>query len=744
MPGLLVTTIHARTNRSPDRWSYTDAAPRGWRHSRRVPHRPDAGGTLLQTVARPLGRPLALAWTAPRWLLREQTASLVLVLVVAALLRLPFPDLTPFGHDEALEAERARPIWYGARPVDSEITSWWIPDPAGLLYFYALAEAFPKPAIARVLLVALANVLSVAICYLLARRFFGPRVALVAGLLYAANPWAVTFGRQPWVITQPLLTTIMLLSALMVVVRRDRRWVMPFFLAGAAQTQTHLLAVLFGPPIFLTLLLFARRWLVWQIVPAIAAGVALVAPYSLHLWGMRDDILHALDRGNRGVTLQPDGTALTLTSWLISGYNLEWKLGFADPWMDRLALPLLLTAIVASALLLVGVGVAARACLRRPTGWEADALLLIWLLAPLTLMTWQSSQVYIHYVLCLVPVPFLLMARGASWLSGVHAPAPRSRIEARKLVGLVVGAMLIVQAATVIAFYAALDAMASAPPAEISATEWQLALNRTDLRARQLGIGELHGLPLRYWQAVADQTRQVAHSTGLRGVTIVSGILDEGNRHLDRRRKALSYLLGPDLEPRFPLEGLVVVPTAGDALFLTLPDQELPRIVQRAATRLGEVPQPGTSGAARLYQVRARPANDVITLRRRSNVAVADGLRLVVLDVPTEVRPGQTAPLAAYLLVEDASHVAARDVEPYVELPGPSSEPRVAVRRSGLEASAWRSGDLLIQQLNLTIPIDLPAGEYELRFGLAAADVTVPVAHPETVAAATLRVRSSP
>ena len=71
----------------------------------------------------------------------------MLVLVVAALFRLPFPDLTPFGHDEAHEAERARPIWSGARPVDSEITSWFIPDPAGLLYVYALAEPFPRPAI---------------------------------------------------------------------------------------------------------------------------------------------------------------------------------------------------------------------------------------------------------------------------------------------------------------------------------------------------------------------------------------------------------------------------------------------------------------------------------------------------------------------------------------------------------------------------------------------------------------------
>ncbi|HYU20021.1 MAG TPA: hypothetical protein VEQ11_15130, partial [Chloroflexota bacterium] len=87
---------------------------------------------------------LASSWT------RARVLPLLVVLVVAAALRLPAPDLTPFGHDEALEAARARPIWNGARPVDSEITSWWIPDPAGLLYFFALAEAFPKPAIARV------------------------------------------------------------------------------------------------------------------------------------------------------------------------------------------------------------------------------------------------------------------------------------------------------------------------------------------------------------------------------------------------------------------------------------------------------------------------------------------------------------------------------------------------------------------------------------------------------------------
>ena len=683
-----------------------------------------------------------------RWLLREQTLSFVLVLVAAAVLRLPFPDLTPFGHDEALEAERARPIWYGALPVDSEITSWFIPDPAGLLYFYALAEPFSRPAIARVLLISGTNVLAVLLCYLLARRFVGPggaAVGLVAGLLYALNPWAVTFGRQPWVITQPLLTTLMLFAAMMVVVRQDRRWIVPFFVAGAAQTQTHLLAVLYGPPVLLTLLLFWRRWLAPQLAVGILAGVAIVAPFALHLWGMREQLTQALGRGNRGITLLPDPTAATLTSWLISGLNLELKLGFDDRLMELLAGPLVVVAVLAAALLLVGVGVSVRACLRRTEGWQADALLLIWMLAPLALMTWQSSQVYIHYVLCLVPMPFLLMARGTVWLAGLRVPALPTVLSPRNLVSGVVGVILAVQVLALGGFYAALDRIASAPPAAITATQWQSELNRADLTARQLGIGELHGLPLRYWQTVAERSKQAAQSAGIRSVTVVSGILDANNRHLDRNRKALNYLLGPELQPRFPLEGLVIAPTATDSLMLTVPDQELPRMVQRSASRLLEMPQPGTSSATRLFQVRARPPDEIITLRRRTNQPLGHGVRLMVLDVPSEVRPGQTAPLAAYLLIEDGSQTDHADLVPFVELVDPATGQRTFTRRGGLPSSEWRTGDLLVQQLNLTVPVSLPEGDYPLSLGLAAPNDnvdTAPAADGTVPRAAVLRVRA--
>jgi len=305
----------------------------------------------------------------------------------------------------------------------------------------------------------------------------------------------------------------------------------------------------------------------------------------------------------------------------------------------------------------------------------------------------------------------------------------------------VVAGILAVQIVTVGAFYAAIERMASAPPSATTATDWQLALNRNDLTARQLGIGELHGLPLRYWQRVADESRVAAQRAGLSDIVVVSGVLDDANRHLDRRRKAMNYLLGPDLAPRFPLEGLAVVPTMRDQLFLTLPDEELPRIVQRAATRLAEVPQPGTSSATRVFQVRARPPDEVISLRRRANVPVWEGLRLVVLDVPTDVRPGQTTPLAAYLLVEDAGTLPSGDLSLTVELLASDGAVRTFARRGGLPLAEWRTGDLLIQQLSFTVPVDLPPGDYELRLSLRDGPG---YSQTDPVRATVLRVRGGP
>ncbi len=632
----------------------------------------------------------------------------LLVLTVACATRLPFPELTPFGHDEALEAARARPIWFGARPVESEVTSWWVPDPAGLLYVFALAEAFPRPAVARVELVALLNVGAVAVTYLLARRYFGDRAAFVGGLLYAANPWAATFSRQPWVITQPLLTALTLLSAMKVVVDRDRRWAVAFLLALAAQSQTHLLAVLYGPAVALTLLAFPRRWLGRESLVGLAGALILVAPYGLHLWGIRDTILEALARGNRGLTLAPEPDATRLTVWLISGYQLDAKLGFQAPLFEVLRAPLLVVGLAAAVLLGLGVAGAIGACIRREPGWQAHALVLIWFLAPLALMSWQRAAVYIHYMLVLLPAPFVLMGVGAT-IGGKRVVATSA----------LVAAICSVWAVVIASFYLALHGMLTAPHTDVSPSAWQARLNEAELGAKQAGIGELHGLPLGYWQSVADLTKRHAHLASDNDVVVFTGIQDDANRHLDRRRKTIDYLLGPELGTRFPLEGLVVVPTSRDSLYLTIPEQDLPRVVARGATRLEEARLPGTDGATRLWLVRPRVAVELAQPRIGADAKSQTGVRLLGVDAPPRAAPGRIISLVTYWLVERDIAPIDEDDEPFVELRDGLGRELATRGAGGLPSAQWRAGDVLIQRSTLTVPFGLEIGEYRLAVGLA-------------------------
>jgi hypothetical protein len=115
-----------------------------------------------------------------------------------------------------------------------------------------------------------------------------------------------------------------------------------------------------------------------------------------------------------------------------------------------------------------------------------------------------------------------------------------------------------------------------------------------------------------------------------------------------------------------------------------------------------------------------------------------------VLDLPPEARPGQTVPLAAYLLVADASMLGQDLLVPAVELYDPASGLRTTTRRAGLPSTAWQSGDLLVQQLTLTVPVRLPDGDYALRFSLANASAAddAPLGDDDAVRAATLRVRA--
>jgi hypothetical protein len=641
-----------------------------------------------------------------RWLIAEAIGLLVLA-AIAAYPRFIAPDLVPFGYDEALEALRARAIALGARPIANEVTSWLIPDPALMLYVYAAVEGYPDPAIARTWLLAVLNTVSVLLAYAWGRSVGGRRLGFGTALLYACSPWAIYFGRQPWVNAQPILTSLILLSATRVVQHRERRWSIPFFLALGLQMQTHLLGMVLVLPAVITVIAFLRAWGL-TIIPGAVIVALINAPFAIHIWEQRNAVQTALGGGVPSqaaqaatVAVAPNmpRDALRLLAWFTGGWELEAKLVDGAQALSSLSQAQLLVGAIIIASLGVGVLLAIVQCIRRSAGWRGYAVALIWLLAPLAAAMAQNRPVYIHYMTALVPACFLLAALPFRTLFSVH----------RLLGALGLVVLIAIGSVQQLLFGALLQSVrieASLPPAPVSAVERQARLNDAQRASRATGIGDLFGTPLSYWHEVAASVRRISAERDTNAITVYTGLSDPYELYVDRRRMALDYLLGNRITARFPFEGTVILPLEKSDLTMELPGVELPRAV-RNPEQLLSVPVPGTRDDTQLISIPPRSLREQPAGRRSIRASFDVGVQLVSYDSPQRLEPGETLQLTTFWTFTELSRaVGDHDYSVFFHLLDEDGSIVAQSDGLGIPSSAWRSGDYLIRRVSLAIPTD--------------------------------------
>ncbi len=125
--------------------------------------------------------------------------TLGLILILAGWLRLGMPEAVEFFHDEAMVSTLAQEMAQGVRfPLEGIISSVGIPNPPTSIYLMALPYRFTSNPIIATMFIAGLNVLGVGLFWYILRRYYGYGVALVGGLLFAVNPWAVFFSRKIW------------------------------------------------------------------------------------------------------------------------------------------------------------------------------------------------------------------------------------------------------------------------------------------------------------------------------------------------------------------------------------------------------------------------------------------------------------------------------------------------------------------------------------------------------------------
>ena len=600
-----------------------------------------------------------------------------LVFGLAAAFRLVSLDLAAFTYDEADVMLRARAVSRGYFALTGPMTSWGIPDPPFQIYLLAPVALLPWPVLATLGFMALLNALVVLGSYRFGARFFGWRVGLMAGLLFAVNPWAIYFGRRGWDQLQPALTLVALWAAFEMVVARRAVAGLPFFLALAANVQARLLAAAYAPAALVSLALAGRVWLSRWSVLGVLGGILLSVPYAVWVIVNREQIAAILAEGNRGVGDAPRPGVLEFSWWLSAGLNLLPMPGGLARWVDQLGAIMRVQSWLVAGLLLASLGICLFQIARRAPGWRRYALLLAWTILPLGLVALQSSAVYLHYLVLLFPLPFLLLALALDALAGLRTPL-------RWLAPLLCLAVALPQGATWIVLERTLTLYDTNEAVEASLTERRLLAELAREGQERLGTGERYGaeIPVRYWLAAADRAR-----AELAGRPRELLVVTEGTNPLaDEKPAILEAMLGPDLRPTYLLANPLLLPIDRPALLMVTSDTDPAVLLERLGPRLALIPLP--------------------TLARNAR----DGIRLV--DVPARSVDGWVSAIGARPVGNIFARVVGRAFlgEP-VQVLTLWVDPLEGVRpRAALISPTGQRIDEEEEEVNLRPRLDVPAG----------------------------------
>jgi hypothetical protein len=382
---------------------------------------------------------------------RLEILALIGILVLAALLRLSAPGVVEFKRDEANLSYLALDLVRGqSLPLLGISSSVGIPNSPMSVYLFAVPYVFSSDPTLATQFVGLLNVLAVLLTYLLARRYYGAGVALLAALLYAVSPWAVIYSRKIW--AQDLLPPFVLATILTALIgfiegKRWAQWLCLPLLSITAQIHYSALT-LFVPVVYL--IWVGRAHLRRAFVGSIMLAGVLALPFLLGI--LQADLptvqeLQVLAGSGESRSIGITGDTIHYAALTIAGTEIH-SLAGAAAYLDYLATvpdvyPLF--GLLAWGVLFAVMWLVVRIWHVRDDRRPLDVLLLIWLLTPIIVFSITWTTPYPHYLIPAMPVAYIVFAVGV----GDLGHALRYQLAVRRLVfgagGFVVAAILLLQ-----------------------------------------------------------------------------------------------------------------------------------------------------------------------------------------------------------------------------------------------------------------------------------------------------------
>ncbi len=642
-----------------------------------------------------------------------QAVSLVVVLFLATVLRFYRLDLAEYKLDEANLSRMALDMVGGKGiPLHGIGSSVGVPNGPLSVWLLAIPYAFSRSPIVATGFLAALNVLAVAMTLALARRMFGLRAAWVAGLLFAAAPWAVLNSRKLW--AQDLLPPFVvgyLWTACLTFIQNKRWALVAHIVLLSACIQLHYSALTFVPLSLMWLVLFWwRRW-PWKVIGvALIVGLVSVAPFVYQMAREGAGTQAAAIAGPVAASIKVDADAVHYAWLMTTGTDLH-SLAGPDEFRNFLAGTLDFSLIfqVVGVLAAVGLMLALWRMVRRRATWRdqgpneigAGFIAATAVLSPVLTFTVHTTPVYPHYFILTFPSQFILVGLLVESLFGHSKPrsGEESRLHAAGafrfaqgdksnwlawLIGLLIGAMAAMQA---YAFFSIQNYVAG--------------------RATPGGYGTPVGLLLHVVNAAEQRSRELGQAE-----LIVQGNSDD--IHADSEAATFDVLLDPRLPRRFVSMGSASVYPAGRAVYVNrvLPVMSMPT---EYALRPGEggyslVRWNGTSESG-LPGLLAGRLYTLLT----SRPSFANGIELVGYQVSGG--PGGDLRFGLAWRVKSAplTGVDYHWTNQLFDAEGKRVWQKDGV---GFPATSWRVGDVVVADFSAPLDTQVKPGVYQMRVGM--------------------------
>lgn len=356
------------------------------------------------------------------------------ILILAMALRLGAPGIAEFRRDEANLSERALNFVHGKEsfPLLGIDSSVGVRNGPVTIWLLAIPYVFTSDPTIATQFIGLLNVFSVLVVYGIARRYYGPLAAVIAGLLYAVSPWAVIYSRRIWNPDMLPIFIVLTLATGFLGFLEGKKWAQLLHLPLLALTGQIHYGTFMLIPITVYLIWLSRQRLTRAFAVSIVLMLLVFAPYvigSIQANTFSPEAIKKVLAAGNASTDQNSLTTLHFASFVIDGTDLHQLVGsqgaldYLKSISSNVTFPILhsitLAVIIAALWLIV------RSVRHRDSRTPVDvSLLILLILTPAVyLIPWTRMNIY--YLVPMLPATFLVLGAAVNDLwHGLSARMP--------------------------------------------------------------------------------------------------------------------------------------------------------------------------------------------------------------------------------------------------------------------------------------------------------------------------------